>query len=129
MTAMEQLLGMIDSWKYKAPPELFHAYVTGWGCSQEFAMAGWELFCKVRRSVSKVEIQQYILSRKKAEMEIPELAEKDFMYIDVRGCQRCGGDHSHVLFKKLSNPPDVWKWWSTCPDKLEPILLRTVEMK
>ena len=57
------------------------------------------------------------------------LEQGEYMYLDVRNCQRCGGNHDHTLFKLMTNAPDEWKWWGACPALHEPLLLRRVEMK
>lgn len=43
--------------------------------------------------------------------------------IDVRGCQRCGGNHPAVKFKNLSRPSDRFTSWAMCPTLNEPIML------
>lgn len=128
MTTIQQLLGMIDDWKHRLPPSLFYTTVIGWKYSEETAMAGWELFCKVRRQISMDEIHQYMLNKR--EGKVPEIKPKNYRYIDVRDCRRCGADHDHVLFQQLSNPIDgKWKWWGMCPVLSQPVLLGVVEMK
>lgn len=41
----------------------------------------------------------------------------------LRGCQRCGQDHSKLKFQPLTNPVDSFEWWALCPVTQEPILL------
>ena len=49
------------------------------------------------------------------------------MIIDIKTCARCGGDHDHLEFSPLTNPPITeWPdalshWWATCPTSSEPI--------
>lgn len=52
--------------------------------------------------------------------------------IDVRGCARCGEDHDHLEFQAfVRNPIEIGEviltHYGTCPNTLEPILLRIRE--
>lgn len=58
-----------------------------------------------------------------------ELKPDDYMYVDVRDCARCGGDHDHVIFKPLRNAADEWDWWGTCPALGQPIFVKVIEQK
>lgn len=53
----------------------------------------------------------------------------------IKNCARCQGDHSELVFSKLSHPMVVefevdglegkrtYHYWAMCPDKQEPILM------
>lgn len=50
------------------------------------------------------------------------------LFIDVRGCARCGSDHASLPFLRLQRPMEdndgvAWTHWATCPTTGEPILL------
>lgn len=50
----------------------------------------------------------------------------------LRGCARCGHDHSDILWMPLTQPvedPDGTKWthWASCPTNGQPILMRATE--
>lgn len=51
----------------------------------------------------------------------------DAMPVDVNKCQRCGKDHSQLLFYPLANPADLYKWWSICPVTQQPLMVKVTE--
>lgn len=48
------------------------------------------------------------------------------MIQNVKGCARCGREHAGLRFGRLDNPADDWAYWSLCPERLQPILMRIV---
>lgn len=42
---------------------------------------------------------------------------------DVHRCARCGAEHL-LTFQPLSNPPEAFTHWATCPTTREPVLLQ-----
>jgi hypothetical protein len=44
---------------------------------------------------------------------------------DLRGCARCGGDHTDLVFIKLTIPSfdGEWTHWTHCPTNGEPIMM------
>lgn len=44
--------------------------------------------------------------------------------VTVRSCARCGQDHEDLPFRVLHNASDEWRWWSMCPTKQQPILIK-----
>ncbi len=47
--------------------------------------------------------------------------------IDIFRCARCGNDHKGLLFHRLDNASDEFKWWAFCNYTNQPILLRVAE--
>ena len=46
------------------------------------------------------------------------------MTINVNQCARCGGNHTALIFTKLSGAPvGDCEYWSMCPTLSQPILL------
>jgi hypothetical protein len=50
---------------------------------------------------------------------------------ELTGCARCGLTHTHVEFRRLTNPIVVaeigeFEWWAPCPNNGEPILLGVI---
>jgi len=45
---------------------------------------------------------------------------------NVGSCARCGLDHEALTFRLFSNPCGRYTHWSMCPEKQEPILMRSV---
>ena len=43
---------------------------------------------------------------------------------EVLMCARCGEDHAHVTFKRLTRPAATFAYWAMCPTLDEPILMR-----
>lgn len=50
--------------------------------------------------------------------------------LNVSGCARCGRDHHGLVIASFHRPikvnGDTWKYWTTCPDLDEPILVNIV---
>lgn len=56
----------------------------------------------------------------------------DAIYINVSHCARCGSDHRNLEFRQFNNPVLSedgirYEYWGTCPNTVEPILLRIAE--
>lgn len=49
-------------------------------------------------------------------------------FTSVKNCNRCSSDHDEVWFTMLTNPPDDWKYWGTCPTLGEPIFLKVADV-
>ena len=47
--------------------------------------------------------------------------------IDVRFCVCCGQDHNGLVVRTLSNAPDVFTYYTTCPTTGQPIIVKFVE--
>jgi hypothetical protein len=42
----------------------------------------------------------------------------------IKGCARCGGDHSYVMFKSFTRKSDKHTHFGICPTTQEPILMQ-----
>jgi hypothetical protein len=57
--------------------------------------------------------------------------EKETMYVDIKSCARCGGNHVRSLFTRFVNAPltienSTFRFWGVCPVHGEPILMNIV---
>jgi hypothetical protein len=46
--------------------------------------------------------------------------------VDVKDCARCQEDHLNLEFSKLRIPSNSWTHWASCPNTMEPIMLKLV---
>ena len=45
--------------------------------------------------------------------------------VTIGNCARCGGQHPHLEFSKLTRPMEgKWCYWAACPANGEPILMK-----
>lgn len=47
----------------------------------------------------------------------------------IRGCARCGLDHTDMVFREMDNPIEAnvdppYRWWASCPTNGQPLLIR-----
>lgn len=48
---------------------------------------------------------------------------KKMLFIDLKGCTRCGKRHKNLEIHRFKRPCLVWDFWATCPKTKEPILI------
>lgn len=47
-------------------------------------------------------------------------------FMNLTGCARCEGHHPNLPVFALNNPPDDYKFFSTCPSTKQPILVKRI---
>jgi len=50
-----------------------------------------------------------------------------FLITDVSDCARCRGDHTKLVFARMTHPAGEWTHWAPCPANNEPVMMQVID--